>query len=318
MVSLHAGSLLMKRLTFFLLAMLLMPLGAAADGLQTVRVASIPIDPLANVYFADDLGFFKDAGISIEFVPLQNSAAAVAALSGGSVDVAASAITSLAAAHLSGFDVKFIAPAELNTTASRTDVIAVKIDSPIQTAADLNGKTIALSGLKTLQQVGIMSWVDRHGGNSKTLKFVEIPIPQMCAQIESGRVDAALPVEPFITACARSARILGNVYDGIAPRFLMMGYASSGGWLKNNPELASRFASAVERASVWANSHTQESGDILVRIAKLDPTVAKSMARATYATSLDAKMIQPSLDVSAQYDVLQHSFPAAQLIWTHK
>ena len=287
-----------------------------AQQLQTVRVAAAPLDTLGNVYYAQDLGYFKDAGITIEFVGGQNAASAVAALAGGSVDVAAGAISSLATAYQHGVPLKLIAAGGMESTASRDNVVLVKSDSPFKSAADLNGKTIGIAGIKTMQQVAMASWVDHHGGDSKSLKFVEVPFPQICSAVQSGHIDAGLTVEPFITTCGSALRSLGNVLDGIAPRFIAVAYAASSAWLAANPDLAKKFVAALNKAGAWGNAHPKESADILVRYAKLDPAVANSMARATYATSLDPALLQPVIESSVKYGAMDQSVPAAQMIWT--
>ena len=309
----------MKRAFFLaILALLALPSNAGAQQLVTVRVAAAPLDTLGNVYYALDLGYFKDAGIDIEFIAGQNAAAAVAALAGGSADVAGGAVTSLAAAYSQGIPLTLIAAGGMNTDASRDNIIAVKADSPIAKAADLNGKTIGIAGLKTMQQVAAMSWVDHHGGDSKTLKFVEIPFPQMCSALDGGRIDAITPVEPVTSSCGKSIKVLGNVLDGVAPRFIAIAYAARNDWLKDNPQLAQRFVAALVKAAVWGNSHPAESADILVRYSKLDPAVAKAMQRSIYATTLTANLVQPVIDASYKYGTLGKTFPAAQFIWNGK
>jgi NitT/TauT family transport system substrate-binding protein len=306
----------MKRIVTVAAALLLMATrGADAQQLTTVHVSAAPLDTIGNVYYAQELGYLKDAGMTVEFIPGQNAAAGVAALAGGSADVAGGAVSSLAAAYEGGVPLKLIAPGGMNLDSSRDNVIIVKADSPFHTAADLNGKTIAIAGIKTMQQVAVMSWVDKHGGDSKTLKFVEVPFPQMCSSVDSGHVDAAAPVEPFITTCGKAARSLGNVLDGVGPRFIAVAYAASDAWLKANPQLATRFAAALVKAAAWGNAHPKESADILIRYSKLDPGVAQNMARAVYATTLDAALIQPVIDASVKYGALAHTFPAAEFIW---
>ena len=194
-------------------------------------------------------------------------------------------------------------------------LLATESDSPYKSAADLNGKTVGIAGINTMQQVAVMSWVDHHGGDSKSIKFVEVPFPQMCSAVESGRIDAGATVEPFITTCSSAVRSLGNVLDGIAPKFIAIAYAASNSWLAANPELAKKFVSALNKANAWGNAHPKESAAILVRYSKLDPAVANSMARAVLATSLDPALLQPGIDASVKYGAMEQSVPAAHMIW---
>jgi ABC-type nitrate/sulfonate/bicarbonate transport system substrate-binding protein len=72
----------------------------------------------------------------------------------------------------------------------------------------------------------------------------------------------------------------------------------------------------VRKASEWANQHPVESGDILIKYSKMDPALMHSMARSVNATTLDAALVQPELDVAAKYGAIEHSFPASEILWS--
>jgi NitT/TauT family transport system substrate-binding protein len=288
---------------------------AAADAPAVINVGAIPLDTIGTVYYALDLGYFKNAGLTVNIQTMPGGPQAAAALAAGAIDVSVGPITTVALAHLHGVDFKYIAPAAIITGHTLTDPLMVAIDSTITKGADLNGKTIGISGLKSMQQVSAMSWVDTHGGDAKSLKFVELPFPQMGQALVQHRVDAVTSVEPFASSFKGIARSLGNVLDGIAPTFMELGYFAPPAWLQANPATANRFVAALRQAAIWANTHQKESAEILVRYAKLDPAVVSTMARATYGTTLSASMIQPVIDASAKYDVIDKTFPASELIW---
>ena len=284
-----------------------------AQTLVTVRVAAPPFDNTAPVYYAQDLGYLKDVGLTVDFAAgLNNAAAALAALSGGSIDISAAAITSIAAAHDAGVNVKIIAASQQSSDQSPSEVLMVRKDSNAKNAVDFNGKTIGIIGLKSLMQVAAMSWSDRHGGDSKTLKFIEIPVPQMCSQLEAGRIDAMITFEPFATGCA-SARTVGNVDDGIAPRFLTVAFVGMDDWLASHADIAARFESAISKAATWANTHPRESAAILVKYAHLDPAIVATMKRASYAAAATPALVQPVIDASARYGSIPRAFPASEI-----
>jgi NitT/TauT family transport system substrate-binding protein len=191
----------------------------------------------------------------------------------------------------------------------------VRKDSPIRTGADFNNKTVGIVATKTMQYAAFLAWVDKHGGDSKTVKFIEIPFPEMVGALDNGRVDAAIPVEPFTSAGRANNRILGSVYEAMPPHFLIFGFAATDRWLQAHPDLAAKFAAAIQRAAAWANGHEKESASMLVRFMKVDRTLATRMARATYATSLDTAKLQPVVDVMVKYGILQKPIDPNELIW---
>jgi NitT/TauT family transport system substrate-binding protein len=287
----------------------------AADPI-VVNVGALPVDTSAVIFYAADQGFFKAAGLDVHVQIMASGPVIAQAVAANALDIGVANVATVASARLRGINLKFIAPAAIASDQTRTDLIMVAKDSPIQKAADLNGKTIGLNGLKDLQQICAMAWVDKHGGDSKTLKFIEVPFPQMGGALDQKRVDAALPVEPFVSADKTSDRSLGNVLDGVGSRYMIVGWLASDTWLAAHADAAARFASAIAKAAAWANSHEKESAAILVRNSKLDPAIAATMARAVYGERLDSSLLQPVVDAALKYGVIDKPVPVADLMWT--
>lgn len=288
----------------------------AADPV-VVNVGASPIDPFAVVYYAKEQGYFDRAGLDVR---IQNffgggGPGIPAAVLAGSLDIAIVDITALSSAHLRGIDFKVIAPAAIATPQTLTDQLTVAANSGITKGSDLNGKTIGLAALKSFQQVTAMAWVDKHSGDAKSLKFVEVPFPQMGLALTTGRVDAVQLTEPFLTLGKRDLRGLGDVFDGVANRFVFLAFFAANAWLQAHPAVASAFASAIHAAAVWANSHQTESGQILASASKMDPAVVATISRSTYGESLEPSLLQPVIDASAHYGVIEKKYPAADLIW---
>jgi NitT/TauT family transport system substrate-binding protein len=291
------------------------PSALRAADLAVIRAGTIPVDVSAVITYASNLGYFKDAGLDVQIQVMQSGPVIVPAVIGQTLDVGASNIASVAAARERGLPLKFFAPAAMATPQTTTDQIIVTKDSPIKTAADLNGKTIGIVAMKTMQDAAFRLWLDKHGGDSKSIKMIEIPFPSMVAALDAGRVDAAIPSEPFTSISAATDRGLGGVYGSMPGPFLVFGFFATETWLAANPDLAVKFAGAIHRAALWANGHPKESAVMLAAFTHLDPSVATSMGRAVYATSLDPAMLQPVLDNAVRYGMLDKPMDAGELIW---
>jgi len=114
----------------------------------------------------------------------------------------------------------------------------------------------------------------------------------MAGALQQHRIEAALMVEPLITAGSADVQTFGDAMGAIAPHFITTGWFAGDAWLQANPDVAARFVRAMLRVAVWANAHHAESAQILVRSAKLDPAIAAKMTRSTYGTSLDPALMQ--------------------------
>jgi NitT/TauT family transport system substrate-binding protein len=286
---------------------------ARADG-ETIRVATLPIDATAAVYYADQIGYFKRAGVDVEISTFTNGAASGAALAGGAADVGLIDVVSMAAAHSHGVPLVFLAPGAVYTKDAQTYVLLVPQTSPIKTAKDFAGKTIAVNGIKNINQIPTEAWIDNSGGDSTSVKFVEMPYPAMPAALDEARVDAAAETEPVIALTNGKYRIISVADNTIAPAFMVAGFAANTAWVKAHPDLAAKFSTALLQANKWANANRAASATILARVSHLSPDVTGRMIRAYYGERLDAAQIQPVIDATAKYGVIPRPFPASDII----
>lgn len=77
----------------------------AADPI-TINLATLPGDPGSQPYYAQELGFFKAAGLDVKITLLQNGGSAVAALVSGALDVANATVGVIALAHEHGVPIR--------------------------------------------------------------------------------------------------------------------------------------------------------------------------------------------------------------------
>jgi NitT/TauT family transport system substrate-binding protein len=312
--------MMLKRSSFIggtVAAVLAPALARAADG-ATIRTGLIPADVGAAASYAIDLGYFKNSGLDVDLEIMQSGPAIAPAVLGGTLSVGAMNSGSLAGARQRGLPLLYFAPAAVMLQSTMTNVIMVRGDSPIRTGADMNGKTVGIVAVKTLEHAAMLLWVDKHGGDSKTLKYAELPYPEMAGALEAGRIDIAMPSEPFSSMDRGKNRVVAGTFSAMPRTFLAYGFFATEAWLNANADVATKYAAAIHQASVWANAHPKESSVLLAHFAKLDPKVAATMARTTYATSMDANSLQPAIDVMVQYGMLAKTMDASELIWRPK
>jgi NitT/TauT family transport system substrate-binding protein len=261
------------------------------------------------------MGFFQEAGIDAQLQIMQAGATIVAAIVGGSLDIGFTNPIALAAAHLRGVPIVAIAPGGIYEGRPATAAIVVPKTSKIKTARDFSGKTMACSGLKGLGQWAPAAWVDKNGGDSRQIQFVEMPFPDMPLALAQGRVDAAFPAEPYITIARDSSRTFADAYAAIAPRFSIGVWVTTAQWADAHRDVVARFAQVIAKTAAWANSHHEQSAAILAKYVKLEPSVANTMLRVKYAPRLLASDVQPIIDLAAHYGALPNAVAAEQLMY---
>lgn len=286
---------------------------AAGDEPATIRVGATGNDTAAEVYYASELGFFKKRNLDVQIENLRNGAAEAAAVAGGALDIGEQNMVSMSNAHMRGLAFTFVAPAGEYVSAASTTNLLVAKNSPVKSAKDLNGKTVAVNALGDLTQIGAQAWIDKNGGDASSVHFIEMPPAEIGAAIARGTVAAGVVPEPALTVAEPETRVLARPYDAIAGRFVINGWFANSGWIQKNPSAAKRFAEAVAEAGRWANAHHAESAKIFARHSKADPAVIARMTRATYGERFDPKGMQAVIDTAVRYKVLAKSFPATEL-----
>jgi NitT/TauT family transport system substrate-binding protein len=279
-----------------------------------LRVGVGPVESYAEGWYAVEMGFFKQAGLDVTptSVPGGGGPLTMAVVS-GALDISISNTAAMAAAHARGLPLVLLFPGAVYSSNSPVSVLAVASDSPIRTAKNLTGKTIALTTVGDLQQASVETWLDKNGGGAKSVSYIEMPVATMGGALQAKRVDAVFLVEPFVTQLRAETRILATPYDSIAKQLQISGWVANANWLRGNGATAARFVAVMRQTADWANRNRPAAGEILAKVTKIPIEVVAAMNRLSYGLALDAALIQPVIDASAHYGFLPRSFPAAEL-----
>jgi NitT/TauT family transport system substrate-binding protein len=291
---------------------------AIAQSTQTLRIALIPGDISGEADYAQDLGYFKKAGFDVEFTPITGGAAISAAVASGAVDIGFSNIVSLSIAHDKGVPFTLLAPANLHMPTQVTaGILTVLKNGPIKSAKDLDGKTVAVNSLNNISSVSVQEWVDKNGGDWKSVKFIEMPFPQMPDAVRAGRVDAAsidAANEQLLAKPDTDLRRLANVFDAVGTHFAPSSWFTTTAWADAHPAAVKAFIAVMAQAAAWGNANHAASAIILAKYLNKTPQDIDSVTRAPYGTKITPDLVQPSIDAAAKYGLIKASFPASELI----
>jgi NitT/TauT family transport system substrate-binding protein len=279
------------------------------------RVGVGAADAYAEPYFAKDKGFFAKAQLDVELVLSGSGANNATLVAGNALEIGISNTANLAVGIAHGAPFTLIAGAGLYSAKAPTTAVCVAKDSPIKSAKDLVGKTVAVTALKDLTEVGVRAWLDRNGVDSKGVKFVESQMALMPPALGRGTYDAALMGEPYLSADGgKSLRILGDAYAVLAPQFLISNFFTTTSFFKANIPWIKRFVAMIYDTARWANANHAESGAIFVKESSFDAATLARMSRVEFATSLDPRYIDPVLAAMYKYDALDKRLTSADLI----
>lgn len=288
-----------------------------AAGAQTapIRVGAAPTDAHALPFYARELGYFQRAGLNVTITISGRSGAAAEMVAANALDVCLADAIQVAHPVSAGVPLAFFAGAGLYSSDHPTTLLVVAADSPVHQARDFEGKAIAVIGLASIGSAAVSEWLRRNGADVTRVKLVELQFANMVAALGRGVIAGALLAEPFLSASNGSVRILAKAYDAIAESFAISTFFAARSWLTANRDSARKFTATMYDTARWANAHQNDSAEILAKISKIDLERVRAMTRITYATSLDAMQLQPSLDAALEYGELERHIDASTLIF---
>jgi NitT/TauT family transport system substrate-binding protein len=285
----------------------------SSDGskLTTIKVGFTASAPRAPLYVGINQGFFEDEGLKVEPVPLDSASAGTAAVNSGQVQIGGGAMDGMLLAAANGVPIKIVAPAnssgvpKSDTSNDVTNTVLVKKDSPIRTAADLQGKTIAVSQLKGLFELGIRATAERKGLDPNSFKFRVLPFPEALQAVLSGKVDAAAEVEPFIASgLGKGARSVMNIYPWQPSEFddwLTGVWFTSSKYYESNKDIVERFARGVAKSNAYSAEHPDMVRQVIPEFTEVEPAVANKIALGGFPTSLDINQAKRIAELQAKY-----------------
>lgn len=281
-----------------------------------LRIATVPIDSGMQVHYAQDLGYFAKAGLTVDIETITNGAQITAAVTSGSVDIGFSNLLSIAQAYERGIALVTLFPAGLYTADAPNGGLVVAKDSPITTAKDLNGKTVGISTLGNMTQLAPMAWIDQNGGDYKSVHWIEIPsFPALQAAVEQHRIDAAFLSEPIFSAAKQSGRLLADAADAISRRFTTAAWFSTKAWAQQHPDLVARFTAAMKDASHWANTHPSDAKPMIAKQIKVPLEIVMHEPTTVFGETMQVSDFKPLLDAAAKYGLLPRPIAMDELLF---
>jgi NitT/TauT family transport system substrate-binding protein len=293
------------------------PIGATAQTpLQPLRIVTAATEIPVSMINARDLGYFKDAGIDAQIFSLTNGPAGIAAVLSGSADIGFTSSLSLVVAYDKGLPVTAVAGTDLHRSTNPVQgVLLASASAPLHTGKDFNGKTVSVPGLGGTQNYAVRAWVDATGGDSSTLRFVEIPNSAVPAAIVAGRIDAGTTdVLTLHSSGSRALREVANVYNALAPKFLTGVWYATAPWVEQHHDLTRTFITVFQRYSAWANSHPADEVRFYAKQSGLSIEDLQGVPRAVFEPTLTLEAMQPIIDVAFRYDAIKRRFPANTLL----
>jgi NitT/TauT family transport system substrate-binding protein len=265
----------------------------SAAGMTSVVVGALPVIDTAGLRVALKEGFFRQAGLNVTVKSVTQSTAAIPDLLHGSIDVIGGGnYVSFFEAEAHGtFPVQILAPA-VDCTPDTYGVVAMP-SSGITKPADLAGKTIAVNLTQNVQTLTTSAVLTADGVSASSVRYVQIPFPDMSSALQANRVDAISAVEPFLSAAlAAGGKLVTSTCTGSMAGFPLSGYLTTKSWTQQHAAAASAFQQAIEKGNTYANAHPSVVRDLLPTYTSITAKAAASMPLGTFPATLTTATLQ--------------------------
>ncbi|MCE0535224.1 ABC transporter substrate-binding protein [Kineosporia rhizophila] len=282
--------------------------GQAQDGGPvSVSVGVIPILDVAPIYLGIEQGFFEKQGLELKMETAQGGAAIVPGVVSGQYQFGFSNTTSLLIAASQNLPLKVVTNGVNSTGEKGKDFggIVVPQDSPIQTAADLAGKRVAVNTLKNINTTTTNKVVRDAGGDPSQISYTELPFPEIPAAVAGGDVDAGQVVEPFLTiAKQQGMREIASNFAQTDPNLNVGLYFTSQQYAGENAEVVQKFTSAMQESLKYANDNPEEAREVLSTYTEIEPAVQEAVTLPSWPEQIDTASVELLSQLALQDELL--------------
>ncbi|WP_159501902.1 ABC transporter substrate-binding protein [Microbacterium sp. 18062] len=288
----------------------------AGGDLTSVRVAALPIAETGALWAAIDAGIFEEHGLEVDIVPAQGGAQAIPALLSGDIDFAIGQPMGPIRADLQDLGVVIFSN-YASSLAEGSDVNSVVAlgDSGISSTADLAGKRVSVNSIGAAGDLTVRKAVDDAGGDSSTIEFIEVPFPDVQAQLEAGNIDAGWVPDPFRGLIVSAGGVdVVSPYQATIPGLTVLTNFTTQEKLADDPELVAAYAAAMTEALAYATANEDAVRAAIVTNLDIPEAAAAAITLPDFTPDLANAGIEDLAALAVEYGYIDAEPDFATLI----
>ena len=252
--------------------------GGGDSGNPSLTVAIPPVVSGADVYVAQEKGFFTRHHLKVTVKILNGGAAMVPAMESGAIDVGESNVVSVIQGAGRGISEPCFTGANTDPDSGTYLSLIAGKGSHVTRAADLRGRTVAVNSSKGINELLVDAYLDAQGVDPSSVHFIALQFPDMPQALSSNRVAAAVTSEPFTsTAIGQGGRVLSATPLKAVPGTPTYScWNASAKWLSGHHAAAADFTAAMKDTDAWITANPEKFRAIASKHLSIpDATLAK-------------------------------------------
>ena len=222
----------------------------------TIRVAYMPnLGSASSLFTAIHQGYFEEVGLTVEPSQFSGGPAEIAAMASGDIDISqighgAHSLCIQGEAVVFAFD-----------QLSQADAVVANKSKGIETAADLKGKTVAVSS-GTSSEIILQFVLQDAGMTMDDIETVEMNVEGMTTALLSGQIDAAATWSPNTVTIEQALGddylVLGTNNDYTDQAAFPSSFICTPEYAEANQDILVRFSQAILKAQVYRAANIEE------------------------------------------------------------
>lgn len=295
------------------------PEPAASDGTVTIKLGYARVAGQAQLPLGIDKGIFKQNGVNLELVPIVTSAAAIAQLQNGQLDIVVGGATGVINSAVSGIDLRVVNGMWADKAGPDQQWhTVVPANGKVKSWKDLEGSTVAVNSIKCCFELYVNEAVRKDGGDPSKVKYIQIPFAEQVNALRDGKVDAFASLQPF------PAQILGadfvSLGDPAAIAFddvesvAVVGFMTAK-YVTENADAVKKWTNALKAASDYANAHPDEVRAVIVRETKSDAALIEKMPLPNYTNIVKPEVLAKEAQFLVAAGVIPKAPDVDKLVW---
>jgi NitT/TauT family transport system substrate-binding protein len=296
-------------------ALLAGPQAARAQTPDKLHLVGVPTDEMTPPLYAIKTGLYQRDKVDLEIVPTPSGAVAIEAVIAGTYEIGKGSAIGILNAYLKGLPIRIIGNGPIWDERTPFSMMIVAADSTAKTGADFNGKTLCSSSLGDMNELAMNGWIDQNGGDSKTIRWIEIPNSAAATAIADHRCEATMLQEPALSAAIQTGKVraFAPAYSAIAQHFSTAMYFVQTAWAAQHGDLIKHFLHATYAAAVMTNGKPADTAAMMSDMTKIPLAVYQHMPRPYNSTKSDPGLLQPLIDMAAKYRYISSGFSAKDI-----
>lgn len=309
----------MNRRMFLLAAGLATALVAPGSGVAQTKMTLgyTSANAFLAAFVAKDQKFFEKRGLDVTLQRIPIGSTIPGAIMAGSLQIGTLTPPVFIQAVEGGLPLVIVQGATTQNKENSTAGVVARPEANVGGPADFKGKKVGVPGLNGVQHVTFLKWLRDRNVDPKQVTFIEAAFPQMGDMLKGGQIDAALPVEPFLSRIVNTnaGKLVARYTGEVVPQgYLESFYTSTKQWAESNPKAVADFRAALDEALAFIKSNPEEAKKSQITHLGLPPEVVANLPLPTFAAKVAPEQIKFWIDLTKDFGIAKGTTTPEQLL----